>query len=94
MTTSGLADEIEIVASVAQSQSQPPLEPATGNPAEQRAPIPLLDTLDSTTHERKSLSSSETSGMFFNYYCLISKFDVVSSEFFSSQETRTHDFEL
>jgi len=61
MATSEPAGKIEIVAPVAQSQSQPPLELPTENPAEQISPIPLLDTSDSTTHENKSLSSSETS---------------------------------
>jgi len=37
-------------------------------PAEQRSPIPDLDTLDSTTRERNSFSSSETSGKFCGYY--------------------------
>jgi len=68
MSTSEPANEIEIVASVTQSQSQMLLEPAIENPDEQSSPIPDLDTSDSNTGQRNSLSSSETSGMFYDYY--------------------------
>jgi hypothetical protein len=94
MSTSEPADEIEIVASVTQSPSQTLFEPAIENPAEQKSPIPDLDTSDSTTLERNSLSSSETSGMYCDYYYASPEFDVVPSEFFVSQEARTDGFKL
>ncbi|KAF8815812.1 hypothetical protein BYT27DRAFT_7238250 [Phlegmacium glaucopus] len=60
MATSEHTDEVEITASVAHSQEQPPLEPATVNAAQQGASIPVLDTSGITTPKPKRLSTSET----------------------------------
>ncbi|KAF8962055.1 CHAT domain-containing protein [Flammula alnicola] len=49
MATSEYTDEVEIAASVAHSQGQPALESATENAAQQGAPIPVLETSDTTT---------------------------------------------
>ena len=72
MATSEPPDKVGSAASAAHSQGQPPLEPAT---AQQVTPISVLDTSNTTSHNRMT---SETSGTFYDSY---SKFNI---EFSSS----------
>jgi len=72
MAASKPPDGVESAASVAHSQGQPPLEPAT---TQQGTPISVLDTSDTTTHNRMT---SETLGTFCDS---CSEFDI---EFSSS----------
>lgn len=71
MATSQHTDEVEIAASVAHSQGQPPLEHATDNAAQQGASISFLDTSDTTIPKPERLSTGETLGTFFDYYVSI-----------------------
>jgi len=71
MDTSEHTDDVEIAASVAHSQGQQPLEPATDNAGQQGASIPVLDTSDTTTPKQKGLSTSETLGTLCDYYASI-----------------------
>jgi len=61
-------DEVETAASVAHRQGQPPLEPATENATQQGTPISVLDTSDTTTHNRMTSDISETLGTFCDSY--------------------------
>jgi len=61
-------DEVETAASVAHRQGQPPLEPATENATQQGTPISVLDTSDTTTHNRMTSDISKTLGTFCDCY--------------------------